>query len=214
MNTAQKIANLEKQRAAHVAKLQALQLELDEAADANDATLVGQLQSEVNAAAPMIASFDRRLEKARAEDTEAARQTRRDANMKHVETLARAHTELRKLAVGIPATIAQLAKQLEALQPHGIAAHEAVLELVKQIPFRDRPYHWNSTLHASGMQSIVGAAVEDMLCQYGIFRTLAPNADVTLRHHGLPAMDELLETSGGKLHARVRQIAKSINEGI
>lgn len=214
MNTAQKIANLEKQRAAQVAKLQALQIELDEAADAADSTLVSQLQSEINATAPMIASFDRRLEKARAEDTEAVRQARREANLKNVETFTRELAKQRKLAAPLAATVAQLAEQLEAVRASGSIARDAVAELVRQVPFGERPHHWMTALHASDMQTTLGAILEDLLQKHGIFQTLAPNSGISLRHHGFPTIDEVFTTSGNKLHSMIQGIAEKINEGI
>lgn len=214
MNTAQKIATLEKQRAAQVAKLQSLQLELDEAADAADVAMVSQLQSEINAVEPMIASCDRRLEKARAENTEAMREARRATNRQLVEAFIRALAVQRKVISPLAATVAQLAQQLEGLAEAGSVGRDAVGELVRQVPFGERPHHWNTTLQASDMQGILGAILEDLLFKHGVFRTLAINSDVKLRNHSFPSPDEIFATTSDKLAASVRDIAERINAGI
>jgi vacuolar-type H+-ATPase subunit H len=212
--SSQKIAILENQRAALVAKLEVLQRDLDAAADAADTALISQLQSGINSVHPMIASCDRRLKKARAENTESERQARREANTARVETFASEVAEMRKSAPAVVDTVAKLAKQLEVVKAHGDKAREAVNELMHQIPFNERPHFWVSMLQNANMQPIMGAVLEDLMNKHGIFSTLAVNSGVSIRPHGFASVDEVFEARGENLKATVQKIAQSINEGI
>lgn len=207
----EKIESLQEQATANHNALVQLRAELDTAADAGDHQEVATIQAEINARGSMVASYDRRLEKARSELSDAGRAKSKAANLKRVEAVRTELAAAAVIAADIDKTLALLVSQLEAIHKHGAAAREEAAELVFQLPtaHRERQY-W--VLDAVAFNdSLLGALLEGELQRLGVFRKVAPNMTAILHRHDLGAVGENIAKRAENLPGAVSGLADKIN---
>lgn len=208
-------AALEKQFATLRNNLRLLQESLDKAVETGDLEAVKKKQADIAANEALVASYARRIEKARLAETDEQKQVRKTENLAAVDEVRKAAEHDVQLVAGIKATLDQLFSQIATLQDSSKPVRELARNVFVQMsrPQQERNgWLLNDIGHST---TTLAAYIEDHMLRAGMFSKLAPaDSRVRLLRHDLGDMTEGYARRVEKLSSAFASAVHQINESI